>query len=114
MRFSEAVHAIVAQQLLPQKDEKGRVPAVEVLIASPAIRECLKDSARTAHVKSIMADSRKELGTQTYNQHLDELVEAEQITPDTRQAALAISPSASAAPTVVSYGRRGPGKAASR
>lgn len=114
MRFSEAVHAIVAQQLLPQRDEKGRVPAVEVLIASPAIRECLKDSARTADVKSIMADSRNELGTQTYDQHLDELVRAEQITPETKQAALAICPSANSAPKVVSYGRRGPGKAASR
>jgi twitching motility protein PilT len=114
MRFSEAVHAIVAQQLLPQKDEKGRVPAVEVLIASPAVRECLKDSARTAQLKSLMAESRMELGSQTYDQHLDELVEAEQITPETRQAALAICPSANAGPKVVSYNRRGPGKAASR
>jgi twitching motility protein PilT len=114
MRFSEAVHAIVAQQLLPQKDEKGRVPAVEVLIASPAIRECLKDSARTAQLKNLMAESRAELGTQTYDKHLDELVEAEQITAETRQAALAICPSASVGPKVVSYGRRGAGKAVSR
>jgi Tfp pilus assembly pilus retraction ATPase PilT len=85
-----------------------------VLIASPAVRECLKDSARTAQLKSLMAESRKELGTQTFDQHLDELVEAEQITAETRQAALAICPSGSAAPKVVSYGRRGPGKAASR
>jgi hypothetical protein len=55
-----------------------------------------------------------ELGSQTYDQHLDELVEAEQITPETRQAALAICPSANAGPKVVSYNRRGPGKAASR
>jgi twitching motility protein PilT len=109
MRFSEAVHAIVSQQLLPQKDDKGRVPAVEVLIASPAVRECLKDSERTGQLKGIMGDSRKELGTQTYEQHLAELVKADQITAETKRAALPAS-----APKVVSYGRRGPGKAASR
>jgi hypothetical protein len=36
-----------------------------------------------------MADSRKELGTQTYEQHLDDLIESGQITEDTKRAALA-------------------------
>ena len=44
MRLSEALRAIVSQQLLPQKDEKARVPAVEILIATAAVRECLKDA----------------------------------------------------------------------
>src|SRR5918994_903567 len=89
MQFSEAVHSIVSQQLLPLKGDKGRVAAVEVRIASPAVRECLKDAAQTPQLKSIMADSRKELGTQTYEQHLDELVELDQITAETKRAALA-------------------------
>jgi len=89
MRLSEALRAIVAQQLLPMKDDDGRIPAVEVLIATPAVRECLKDADRVGQVKKIMADGRKELGTQTYEQHLDDMVEAGQITEDTRRAALA-------------------------
>jgi Tfp pilus assembly ATPase PilU len=36
-----------------------------------------------------MAESRKELGTQTFEQHLEELLEAEQITEETKRAALA-------------------------
>ena len=36
-----------------------------------------------------MADGHKELGTQTYEQHLDELIEADQITEETKRAALA-------------------------
>ena len=96
MRLSEAVHAIVAQQLLPQKDEKGRIPAVEVLIATPAARECLKDPKKISGIKKIMADSHKELGTQTYEQHLEELIEGDQITGDTKRAAqnIATQPSA--------------------
>jgi twitching motility protein PilT len=89
LRFSEALRAIVSQQLLPMKDNDGRVPAVEVLIATPAVRECVKDADRVGQVKRIMADGRKELGTQTYEQHLDDLMEAGQITEDTKRAALA-------------------------
>jgi Tfp pilus assembly pilus retraction ATPase PilT len=81
----------VSQQLLPQKDEKGRIPAVEILIATPAARECLKDSKKVPQVKKIMADSHKELGTQTYDQHLEELFEADQITTDVRRVAQQIA-----------------------
>jgi Tfp pilus assembly ATPase PilU len=40
-------------------------------------------------VQRLMADGHKELGTQTYDQHLDELIEADQITEETKRAALA-------------------------
>ncbi|MGI8818908.1 MAG: type IV pilus twitching motility protein PilT [Gemmatimonadales bacterium] len=89
LRFSEAVHSIISQQLLPLKDDKGRVAAVEVMLATPAVREYLKDPKRTAQVKRLMAEGHKELGSQTYDQHLDELIEAGQITEDTKRAALA-------------------------
>jgi twitching motility protein PilT len=89
MRFAEAVRAVISQQLLPKKDDDGRVAAVEVLIATPAIRECLKDPEKIVQVKRIMAEGRKDLGTQTFDQHLEELIEAGQITADTQRAALA-------------------------
>jgi twitching motility protein PilT len=89
MRFAEAVRAIISQQLLPKKDDDGRVAAVEVLIATPAVRESLKDPERASQLKRIMADGRKDLGTQIYEQHLEELIEAGQITEETQRAALA-------------------------
>ena len=101
VRFAESIRAIVSQQLLPLKDDKGRVAAVEVLIATPAVRELLKDPSRVAQVKELMAESRKELGTQTFEQHLEELLEAEQITEETKRAALA-----TVAPPLVSARRR--------
>jgi twitching motility protein PilT len=89
LRLAEAMRAIISQQLLPMKDDDGRVAGVEVLIATPAVRECVKDHERLGQVKRIMADGRKDLGSQTYDQHLEELVESGQITDDTRRAALA-------------------------
>jgi twitching motility protein PilT len=91
MRFSEALRAVISQQLLPQKDGKGRVAAVEVLVATPAVRECLKHASRTGEVRRIMAEGRTQLGTQTYDQHVAELVESGLITSDTAKAATAVS-----------------------
>lgn len=91
MRLSEALRAIVSQQLLPEKEEKGRVPAVELLIATPAVRECLKDASRMGELRKLMADGRKQLGTQTFDQHLADLTEAGSITAETAKAALSMS-----------------------
>jgi twitching motility protein PilT len=90
MRLSEALGAIVSQQLLPEKDEKGRVPAVEVLLATPAVRECLRDASRMPELRQLMADGRKQLGTQTFDQHVAELVEAGTITAETGKAAISM------------------------
>jgi twitching motility protein PilT len=117
MRFSEAVQAIVSQQLLPKKSKDGRVAAVELLLATPAVRECLKNAERMGQIQRIMADGRKQLGSQTYDQHLEELIEADEITADTRRAALATTPHATVPPpknATVSYSRRGPGKVISK
>jgi twitching motility protein PilT len=97
MRLSEALRAVVSQQLLPQKDEKGRVAAVEVMVATPAVRECLKDPSRLAELRKHMADGRGQLGTQTYEQHVAELVESDLITPETAKAAISLGSTAAPA-----------------
>jgi twitching motility protein PilT len=90
MRFADALRAIVSQQLLPEKKDRGRVPAVELLIATPAIRDILKDGGRTADVRKQMAEGRKQHGSQTYQQHMEELVTGNLIAPETAKAALAL------------------------
>jgi twitching motility protein PilT len=81
------VRAIISQQLLPKKKDDGRVPALEIMIATPAVRECLKDPDRVPQILKIMADGRKDLGSQTYDQHLEELAKTDQITADTYRTA---------------------------
>jgi twitching motility protein PilT len=89
LRFSESVRAVVSQQLLPKRDDDGRIPLVEILIATPAVREALKEAERMSQIKKIMADGRKDIGSQTFDQHLEELLEAGQISDEARRAALA-------------------------
>jgi twitching motility protein PilT len=98
MRLSEALRAIISQQLLPQKDDKGRVAAVEVLIATAGVREALKDAARVGDLRKYMTDGRKQLGTQTLDQHVADLVEAGLITQETANAALSVGTPPTASP----------------
>ena len=90
MRLSEALRAIISQQLLPQKNDTGRVAAVEVLLTTPAVRDCLKDASRSGELRRHMAEGRKQLGTQTFDQHVNDLVSAGLITAETAKAALSL------------------------
>lgn len=86
MRFAEALHAIVAQQLLPRAEADGRVAAVEILVATPRVREALRDAARADAIRDLMAADGEE-GMQTFEQHLARLVESGTIAADTARAA---------------------------
>ena len=91
MRFAEALHSIVSQQLLPEKSQKARIPAVEVMIATTAIRDIIREAGRTADILKQMTDGRKQLGSQTYRQHLEELVDAGMVSSDAAKAAHALA-----------------------
>ena len=94
MRFAEAVRAVVAQQLVPRKDDKGRVPAMEILIGTPAIRSSLKSAARLGELKKLMSDARDD-GMQIFEQHLAELVAGGRIASESAKVGLVPTPSPS-------------------
>ena len=68
MDLSLNLKAMVAQQLLPHKDGKGRTPVVEVLLNSPLIAEYIR-KGEVHLIKDLMAKS-TELGMQTLDQAL--------------------------------------------
>jgi twitching motility protein PilT len=86
VRFSEALLAIVSQQLLPRADGAGRVAAMEILITTPAIRDCLKDPARVVELRTLMAEGHDRSGMQTFQQHVEELAGAGVISSETAKA----------------------------
>ena len=78
MDLSLNLRAMISQRLLPVKDRKGRVPAVEVLLNSPLISDLIF-KGNVPEIKDIMKRSR-ELGMQTFDQSLFQLYEDELIT----------------------------------
>jgi len=66
--FALNLRSMVAQQLLPRKDGKGRTPVVEVLLNSPLVSEYIR-KGEVHLIKELMAKS-TELGMQTLDQSL--------------------------------------------
>jgi twitching motility protein PilU len=77
MDLSLNLRAMISQRLLPLKERKGRVPAVEIMLNSPLISDLIFKGEVPA-IKDVMKRSR-ELGMQTFDQALFDLYEAEQI-----------------------------------
>jgi twitching motility protein PilU len=78
MDLSLNLKAFISQRLIPHREGKGRVAAVEVMLNSPFIADLIFKGA-VHEIKEVMAKSR-ELGMQTFDQHLFELYEAGLIT----------------------------------
>ncbi|MFN9575163.1 MAG: type IV pilus twitching motility protein PilT [Gemmatimonadota bacterium] len=74
VRLAESLAAVVSQRLLPTADGQGRVAAVEVMIATPVIKDIIREGARLAEIRDFIADGRDQYGSQTFDQHLGDLV----------------------------------------
>ncbi len=78
MDLSLNLKAVISQRLLPIKDKEGRIPAVEVMLNSPLMADLIF-KGHVHQMKELIAKS-NELGMQTFDQHLFQLIEAGQIT----------------------------------
>ncbi len=74
MDLSLNVRAMISQRLIPKKDGKGRVAAVEIMLNSPLISDLIF-KGDVGEIKEVMKRSR-ELGMQTFDQSLFDLYEA--------------------------------------
>ncbi len=74
MDLSLNLRAMVSQRLLPKKDGKGRVAAIEIMLNSPLISDLIF-KGEVHEIKEVMKRSR-ELGMQTFDQALFDLYEA--------------------------------------
>jgi len=77
MDLSLNIRAFIAQRLIPLKDGKGRCAAVEIMLNTPLISDLIF-KGDVHEIKQIMGKSR-ELGMQTFDQHLFDLYDAGQI-----------------------------------
>jgi len=78
MDLSLNLRALIAQQLVPTVDGKGRRAAIEILINSPLIADYIR-KGEIHEIKALMTRSR-ELGMQTFDQALFDLYNEGQIT----------------------------------
>ena len=80
VQLAGALQGVVCQQLLKTADGKGRVVATEILVATPAIRNLIREG-KTHQIYSAMQAGAKH-GMATMDQHLAELVKKGRVTYD--------------------------------
>jgi len=62
--------AIMCQRLLARTDMPGRVPALEIMVNSGAIRECIMDPEKTVDIQELMEQGQVQYGMQTFDQSI--------------------------------------------
>jgi twitching motility protein PilT len=70
LQLASVLRAVVSQRLIPKADGKGRVPAVEVLIVTPFIRDCIIDKDKTHLIRGAIAQGTSQYGMQTFDQSI--------------------------------------------
>ena len=65
--------SIVCQRLLARADMPGRVPALEIMFDSGAIKECIIDPDKTAGIMDLMEGGEVQYGMQTFDQAIMQL-----------------------------------------
>lgn len=75
VRLAESLHAVVSQRLLPRKDGNGRVAALEIMVVTPTIRDLMLDRDKVNEIRDYIAAGREQYGMQTFDQHLEQLVQ---------------------------------------
>ncbi|HYS08010.1 MAG TPA: type IV pilus twitching motility protein PilT [Myxococcales bacterium] len=74
LQLGSVLRAVVSQRLVPRADGKGRVAAVEVLVANSRIREMIEDKERTKEITQAISQSFTTYGMQTFDQSLMSLL----------------------------------------
>jgi len=80
LQLGSILKAVISQRLVPRADWRGRGPAVEVMVSTARIRECIADKERTKELPDAIAKGFTTYGMQTFDQSLMHLVKQELVT----------------------------------
>ncbi|HJV34393.1 type IV pilus twitching motility protein PilT [Geomonas sp.] len=80
MQLSGILRGVISQRLVPRADGKGRVPAVEIMIGTARIRDCIDDKEKTKQIPEAISQGFTSYGMQTFDQSLMQLLTQKLIT----------------------------------
>ena len=70
VQLAAVLKAVISQRLIPRSDHGGRVPAVEVLINTAFVRDCIIDREKTHNIHGAIAQGTSQYGMQTFDQSI--------------------------------------------
>ena len=75
IQLSSVLKAVISQRLIPRSDARGRVPAVEVLITTAFLRDCILEKEKSHLIHGAIAQGTSQYGMQTFDQSVFSLYE---------------------------------------
>ena len=78
--LASTLQAVIAQRLIPLKEGEGRVPAVEVMIVTSAIREYIIDPEKASLMQQAIREGVSSHGMQSFDQSLMKFISDDLIT----------------------------------
>jgi len=70
LQLATTLRAVVSQRLVRRADGAGRVPAIEVMVNTPYIKECIITPEKTRAIREAIAVGTSQYGMQTFDQSL--------------------------------------------
>ena len=70
LQLAAILKGVISQRLVPRADGQGRVPAVEVMVATQTIKECIIDPEKTRRIHDVISAGLSQYGMQTFDQSL--------------------------------------------
>ncbi|MFI5180295.1 MAG: type IV pilus twitching motility protein PilT [Thermoanaerobaculia bacterium] len=80
LQLAAVIKAVISMRLLPRADGLGRVPAVEVMVATNYIRDCIENKEKTKYIHDAIKAGTSQYGMQTFDQSLYQLYKSGLIT----------------------------------
>lgn len=75
LQLASVLKAVISQRLIPRADGLGRCAAVEVMVTTPFIRDCVVDKEKTHLIPGAIAAGTSQYGMQTFDQSIFSLYE---------------------------------------
>ncbi|MFH1807817.1 MAG: type IV pilus twitching motility protein PilT [Pseudomonadota bacterium] len=82
LQLGSILKAVISQRLLPRADGRGRVAAVEIMLATARVREMVEDKDRTKEIPDAINQGFTQYGMQSFDQSLMGLLQQGLVTYD--------------------------------
>ena len=69
-QLAAVIQGVISQRLIPRIGGEGRVPAVEVMVGTAMIRDCIREAKRTPEIPAAIVQGHTQYGMQSFDQCL--------------------------------------------
>ncbi len=80
LQLGMVLRSVISMRLIRRSDVRGRVPAIEVMIVTEYIRNCILDPEKTRLIRQAIAAGTSQYGMQTFDQSIYDHYKAGRIT----------------------------------